>query len=172
MPIDVGLVIMSGPIDDERREVNHAAEVSGLFERCQKFPNTEPIATLSGVGRFRSAGSGRGEPIFALQLMFAVAISPAALQHDIEPFFEQRWAAIPVGRVLKYDDIVLTQKFLLRLHVDIEIRIGLIEVMKRDLLDRLRCVSEFDVQVRFLSDGVNEDDQDAGRCGHLKWGAI
>jgi len=61
-----------------------------------------------------------------------VTVGEAVFEHEIEPLFQEGGATIPVERMLEDDDVVGPQELLLMGDVDVKIRVGLVEIVKRD----------------------------------------
>ncbi len=57
---------------------------------------------------------------------------PAVLQHEILPLLQGGWRAIPEERMLQHHQLVRRKQSLFAGKVDIEFRIDLVEVMKRN----------------------------------------
>ena len=52
------------------------------------------------------------------------------LEHEVLPLLEQRRRAVPEERVLEDDHVVLDEQRLLARHVDVEVGIGLVEIVQ------------------------------------------
>ncbi len=163
-----GLGETDGAVDDAGRVPCHAAEPGGLFERREEFGHREMVVAGGGVGVGRTAGGERGDEGLAVEGGAAGSVGEAEFEDQIEPLFEQRGAAIPKERVLKYDRVVLVEEGLFAGHVDLEIGVGFVEIVKGDAGDRARGGGEADVDARFLESGMREEDEDAGGHGGKK----
>ncbi len=56
-------------------------------------------------------------------------------EHEILPLFDEWRRTVPIKRMLPHDDIVRDKQRLLTRHIDIEVRIGVVQIMNRDIGD-------------------------------------
>lgn len=160
---DDGVGHADSAVYDERREPFHATEKNGLFERREEFGQGEVVVAGAGVGLGGAARGEGGDEGFALEGVAAGAVGEAVFEDEIEPLLHEGRAAIPIKRVLKDDDVVGADEFLLAGNVDVKIGVGLIEIVKRDAGDGARGGGETDVDARFLEGGMREEDEARAR---------
>src|SRR5205814_2793603 len=88
-------------------------------------------------------------------------VGEVVFEHEIEPLLQERRAAIPEKRVLEHDDLVREQLLLLEVHVDLEIGIGLVKVVKRDAFHLPGGGDQRSVDARLLKRRMREQDENA-----------
>ncbi len=59
-----------------------------------------------------------------------LAIRPPVLQHEVFSLLDHRRGAVPVKRMLHHDAVVIEQSLLVS-HIDVQIRVVLIQVVER-----------------------------------------
>jgi hypothetical protein len=64
------------------------------------------------------------------------------LQYQILPLLEDRRCRVPVEGVLKDHDVVLEEQLLLSVHVDVQLRICLVEIVDGDTVETPNGVDE------------------------------
>ena len=79
-----------------------------------------------------TASGGHAPEMLAGQRRPTGTVSPTVREYRVDPQLEQRWRAIPVGRILQDDEIGSLDGSLLGLHVDIVIGIAFVEIMYGD----------------------------------------
>lgn len=150
-------------VDHERRQPLHAAERGGLLEGGEQFPHREMVVAGARISVFAAPGGERGEEFFPLQFRAVAAVGEPVFEDDIEPLLQQCGAAIPVKRMLKHDDVVGEQQALFASDIHMEIRIRLIEVVKRHAGNLLGGSGQAAVDARFLKRRMGEENEDTGR---------
>jgi hypothetical protein len=81
------------------------------------------------------------------------------LQYQVNPFLEQGGGSVPVKRMLPYDYIVLEQKLLFPVHIDMEVRIFLVKIMECHILNAGYRVYKLSIDPRFVEYGMYKKDQ-------------
>jgi hypothetical protein len=74
-----------------------------------------------------STAGDRPQAVFSYQCVALVAIGPAMLQHFVDPQFQQRRQAVPLHRMLQNHHVGPLQRLLLRVDIDVEIWIQLVQ---------------------------------------------
>lgn len=154
------------PIDHERRQPVHMAHPGGQLERPQDIFHRIMVITAGAVGAFRLAGGDHRTPVFARQRIAAHAAGEAARQHAIQPFLQQRRAAVGIQRVLKHDDLMLTQQLLFVMNIDKKIRVVRVEIVHGDMFQLLRRSKQNPVRHRVMGFRMGIQQQDLGRLRH------
>ncbi len=92
------------------------------------------------------------------------------LQHQVYPLLHQRWAAVPIERMLPDDDIVLEKQRLLGLHLNVVVGIELIHIADGHMVQRMGHVNKALIHPAVLKPGMEEEDEDLffGHCLDLK----
>ena len=154
-------------VHHERREVRHATQERGLVERRQQLAHREPVASADLVGRLGPAGGRRVDEHLAFERTAGRSVGEAVLEHQVEVLLHERGGAVPVERMLQDDDVVRDEPALLGGDVDLEVRVGLVQVVDRDALEIADRLEEAAVDARLLEGGVREQHQHAGHGGGI-----
>ena len=93
------------------------------------------------------------------------------LQHQVLPFLQDRRRAVPEDRVLKDDYVMVGEKLLLPLHIDIELGILLVEIVKGHPGKLPHMIRENPVDVGFLQRRMGKQNQNS-RHGIPKLGRM
>ena len=86
-------------------------------------------------------------PDFTMQGLPFRAIGPTVLEDQILPILQDRRRALPVDRVLEDHYVMTLKQPLFVLHVDVEVRIGLVKVVNGDPFEPLRLDNQPPVDV-------------------------
>jgi hypothetical protein len=148
-------------VSHERRQIRHAAENVRLLDRGQQLLHGEAVVPAMAVGVFAPAGRNHAEDELADERSAFRAVGPAVLQHKIDPLLQQRRNRVPEERVLQNQDFVLLEQGLFPLHINVEIRVRLVKVVKGGAGEILDCRRQTLVDAGLLESGMSEDYEDA-----------
>ena len=91
---------------------------------------------LELIGGFGAAGGQDMAHGFAAKSGAAWPVSPAERQHEVNPLLHERRGVIPIHRVVPQEDVVAEQQGLLFGDVDVEVRVQLVQIPKRQIVLR------------------------------------
>ena len=103
--------------------------------------------------------------VFPASAVPPVPYAPTVLEDQVLPLLDEGRRAVPEERVLADDDVVGEQQILLAPDVDVEVRVGLVEVVDVYPLDRARRLEQGAVGPRPFERGVGEEEEDAELLG-------
>lgn len=90
------------------------------------------VVSLCGIGLCRPSGADCKFGMLRYERVGVSAIGPTVFENDIEPFFQEGWARIPIEWKLENDPVILLHQFLFALNVYVEIWIALVEIIDFD----------------------------------------
>ncbi len=126
-----------GTMYHKGRHVYHIAQAGSLPKRGQELWNGEIIHISFLVNFPPSSGGDGGEYLLAFQCSTSPAISKSVLQDQVDPFFDNGWGTVPVKGMLPDINVMFKQQILFPVHIDMKIRILLVEVMECNVLNIL-----------------------------------
>ena len=119
-----------GAVDDKRRQIIHAAQAGRLLHGGEQVPDGES-ALPALIKSFPAPCGDDAEIPLAAKSGSVSPVGPAVRKHEILPLLENGGCAVPEKRMVIDQYIVGFQQMLFVLHVDVEVWIDLVEVVKR-----------------------------------------
>src|SRR5450830_27949 len=120
----------------------HAAQAGGLLIGWQKVVEGVTMTFVSLIGAGLGTGRCHQPEVLVTQGITTGTEGPAALQNAVQPFLLQGRHAVPVDRMLQYDQIGLSQKRLLISDIDMKIRIVIVQIVDMYLRRRTRGIEQ------------------------------
>jgi hypothetical protein len=134
------------------------------------------MGAIGAIGVGAAAGGRQHQRVLAAQRRAARPVSPAHLQHHVQPLLEQRRRGVPLHRKLERHHLGRLQGRLLGAHVDVEIGVAPIQVMHRHTGQTGQRLGERLVGAGAALRGVRVDHQDARgsheQCGMGRRGVL
>ena len=111
----------------------------------------------SGVIRLsRPPGCQGIEDHFPFQVDALPAVRPAVFQHQVDPLLEEGWRTVHEKGMVPDHDVMASQKGLLPIRVDVEIGIGLVEIVEGDVRHALDSLEQGAIDPRLFKPGMGK----------------